>query len=623
MYIQSLKTHLLISFFLFVHLIGASAQINLDGSVQNKRVETDEVFFLTTEDNLTFNEISSTKNQSNFELSKKKNIAVSNPNLEYWIKIPFQINTHSHWLFQTFSVHADSLDIYIPSSTGYNKKSLGTVGNHTERQVQIPELIFELENLEGTQVIYLRIKSKVPVTVESLFRTEGYFIHYSSRENIFRGLFYGLISSIGLLSLFLYLFSREKIYLLYAFYIFSTVLYNLVQSSVGHFFLWSNAYELNYFLLRYASFPLLITCSILYSTHYLKISANLKKQQAKTLYFLFFVIALEFTKQFPPYVPLALGTIICYGQLVYFIKQSDRYKQRFDRYFIVGFILMVLAVFLVFLRLFRLIESNIYTYYAFHIGLMLEATLFTISLAGRYHKVSKERTVALQDELLAVQKNDALQAKLIHQLEENELLQNKVQRELEQKVAQRTTELNDKNEELETFNKNLEELVGNLQEMNIHLDKSNWELKRESKTNTKDRFLNKQLTWEKFQETFPTDLACKHYLSEMKWADGFACSKCQSDKYYEGKQKLSRKCSSCAYEESPTARTIFSGIKFDLNKAFFIVHSTRNKTKITSKELALALDLKEETCRRFHKKVKEHLFSDSSKTKEGKAIFII
>jgi len=274
----------------------------------------------------------------------------------------------------------------------------------------------------------------------------------------------------------------------------------------------------------------------------------------------------------------------------------------------------------VFLRLFGVIASNIYTYYAFHIGLMLEATLFTISLARRYNQVQKERTQAIEEELKLSQTNETLQTDLIEQLEENKQLQTKVQRELEAEVKKRTLELDDKNAELEAFNQKLEELVENLQGMNIHLDKSNWQLKRASKTVTKDRFLNKQLDWATFKEAFPDDLACKRYLVDLKWGDAYECTKCGGQKYYDGKQKFSRKCSSCAYEESPTANTIFKGIKFDLNKAFYMAHCAINGTKIIVKELAQSLELNEETCRRFYKKLKDH-FSQVS-TKSEKDLFL-
>ena len=205
------------------------------------------------------------------------------------------------------------------------------------------------------------------------------------------------------------------------------------------------------------------------------------------------MVGIEFINVLPAYVPLVLGAIFTYGLLLYFIKKTKRYRLPFDRYFILGFIIMVTAVGLVFLRLFRIIESNIYTYYAFHIGLMIEAILFTISLAGRYNKISKERATGLKKELQLSQKNTSLQTKLISQLQKNELLQTKVQRELENKVQERTIELKEKNEELDTFNKNLADLINNLEEMNIHLDKSNWQLKRDTKTATKDRFF-KQTT---------------------------------------------------------------------------------------------------------------------------------
>ncbi|TDB60414.1 transposase [Arundinibacter roseus] len=44
----------------------------------------------------------------------------------------------------------------------------------------------------------------------------------------------------------------------------------------------------------------------------------------------------------------------------------------------------------------------------------------------------------------------------------------------------------------------------------------------------------KCLTLFEFQEKFPVDDSCKLYLANLKWSNGFSCSKCGHTKYRAG-----------------------------------------------------------------------------------------
>ena len=77
-----------------------------------------------------------------------------------------------------------------------------------------------------------------------------------------------------------------------------------------------------------------------------------------------------------------------------------------------------------------------------------------------------------------------------------------------------------------------------------------------------------------------------------------------------------RKCTTCKHIESPTANTIFHGVKFPLNKAFYLVyHAHYSKKSKTIDELSEELDLRRNTLWAFRKKVQERR---TELIKEGK-----
>src|SRR5690625_708104 len=123
-----------------------------------------------------------------------------------------------------------------------------------------------------------------------------------------------------------------------------------------------------------------------------------------------------------------------------------------------------------------------------------------------------------------------------------------------------------------------------------------------------------------FQEKFPDKDSCQSYLADLKWRDGYNCSKCGHDNSCAGSSPYSRQCTRCCYVESPTAGTLFHKVKFDLVKAFWIVYFVAtNKKGITSTELSRKLELRQKTCWSFKRKVMKAMKSSGQHPITGRA----
>lgn len=121
-----------------------------------------------------------------------------------------------------------------------------------------------------------------------------------------------------------------------------------------------------------------------------------------------------------------------------------------------------------------------------------------------------------------------------------------------------------------------------------------------------------------FQAQFSIEKDCLEYLSSLKWDAGFECKKCKHTHYCKGVKELDRQCTRCNYLESPTAGTLFHGIKFHLLKAFYMVYFiSTNKKGITSTELSRKLDVKQKVCWLFKRKVMKAMESSGNFLLEG------
>lgn len=129
----------------------------------------------------------------------------------------------------------------------------------------------------------------------------------------------------------------------------------------------------------------------------------------------------------------------------------------------------------------------------------------------------------------------------------------------------------------------------------------------------------KSLSIFEFQQKFPDDRSCLIYLSELKWADGYKCSKCGYGKYCNGTKEYVRQCTRCNHLDSVTSGNLFHKVKFPILKAFYIVYYISTcKKGISSTELSRKLALRQKTCWLFKRKVMQAMKSSGNNMIAGK-----
>lgn len=116
-----------------------------------------------------------------------------------------------------------------------------------------------------------------------------------------------------------------------------------------------------------------------------------------------------------------------------------------------------------------------------------------------------------------------------------------------------------------------------------------------------------------FMDRFPNDEKCKEYLAQIKWADGFTCSKCSGNTFWQPKNEPFHKvCKSCRHKESVTANTLFHKVKFGLRKAFLIIFEMSTTTKSVSAEvMSRKYSVNRKTAWLFMHKVRKSMASTS------------
>ena len=84
-----------------------------------------------------------------------------------------------------------------------------------------------------------------------------------------------------------------------------------------------------------------------------------------------------------------------------------------------------------------------------------------------------------------------------------------------------------------------------------------------------------------FQQRFPDDKACLLYLTQKKWAQGFACDRCKHNKYCRGSKEHARQCTKCRYQASRTSGMLFHKfVSHAVSLLYHILRLLRNRDKL-------------------------------------------
>jgi hypothetical protein len=519
---------------------------------------------------------------------------IKNTDYAYWIRFSLKENKNSNkrWVFENSDPHIDEFQFYYPNKSGvYKAATAGYAQPFDLRPYAHKNFIFDIPTDTIARVYYVRVTSHNHNPFIFKIQTANYFTFYALNEYYMLGMFYGIMAIMALYNILVYLSMKERVYILYVIYVLCCCIISLAEDGTGFQYIWSKYPTLNNWISRSSPLLLLVSFSV-YSKAFLELKNNLPKLNRIldiiiAVYIAFFILdvtILNLQWNFPLYI---IPFIIIYISAILCLRKGFRQA----RYYLVGYSFMFMSIIFLIFRMSGIIHwSDLFTVYSFNIGLVFEIVILSFALGDRIKIIRAER--------------ENVQEQMIEQLLENEKLKDKVNRELEQKVTERTVEIAQKNYQLEEMNEELRLQSEEITRMNLLLDSDNRKLQNNVKELVKARVMVEEVDFEEFSKIFPSEESCYRYLADLKWDKGYTCRKCHHARFCEGKDKYSRRCTRCRYDESPTAYTIFHRLKFDVVKAFYMVFLVyANKGKITSLELSQLLQLRQSTCWTFSKKV--------------------
>lgn len=555
-------------------------------------------FLIDSTNSISFDEISQARFSNQFVRRSSYQNKDYRSGESYWIRFSVEhVPTEKVWLIEFYDQTIDHIEAYLPKPDGtYEKRVMGDAYPFQNRKFGHKNFEVQLyPHNPSLQYYYFRVHSHEFADIRIAFRSVDRFIYYSLNEYFLFGTFYGMILIIALYNFLVFLAIREIKNVYYIFYIISVALYAMSLDGVGFQYIWPNYPQWNDYASGICLYSVILW-ALVFTRRFLSTRTKAPRLDlalkimivVRTLVFLFelFFYPEFFAFRFIEILPLSL----IYYAGVYVLMRGYRPA----RYFVIAYGLLLIGFFVRTLVFFNIIALTTVSHYSLHFSFVIEMLFLTFALGDRITILKDNRDRALR--------------RIIHQHELNMELKDKVTRELEQKVNERTAELNQKNAELETSNARLVAQTHEINQINSVLDLDNWKLKNRIKVVLEERLMEKTMDYEEFKTLYPDSLASYRFLEELKWEAGFSCRKCGNNKYFDGAQKFARRCTRCGYNESITAYTVFHGIKFPIEKAFYIAYlAVTGKKAATLEALSQQLEVGVNAIWGFRKKVLERI----------------
>lgn len=309
-----------------------------------------------------------------------------------------------------------------------------------QRDIHYHNPIFKVR-LEPNQYYSLFIKCSsdgrkmhIPVTIKSV----NSFISSSSSKNLLLGMFYGILLTLTLFYFYLAIIIKEKPFLYLALYLFFLTLTQLAVGGIDNAYLWPNSEYLNN-----RSVPIFMGSAILLGLYFAK--SFIGKSISKWILWPFRILftiglfslilsigsdqMLDLGMRLLYYlIPLDYGLLFVVGAY-YLIK-----KIKIARFFALSFFAATTSIGLMVYYSINSNTDNVFTNNLVLYALIIKCVMLSIAMLDRV-KIYKEE-------------NEKAQAIVIENLEEMTKIKENVNKELERKIQEKTTELLSKKNEV-------------------------------------------------------------------------------------------------------------------------------------------------------------------------------
>ena len=435
--------------FLYLKGLGQDIEIKLKDDFHNSFKVAYELYILTdTNANINFE---AAKESNQFKLHQQSiapNLGFTSNN--YWFKfVVTNTQAKQSRVLEFAYPFYNQLDVYIPNLNGeYTKHIVGDHFPFAARTIKHKNFLFDLGFESGERKViyaYLHCNGEATSLPIKLWTKHDY-LRNNYEEHLALGVYYGIILFVFFFSAFLWFIVKERYQLYYFLYIIGVAIFQFSLDGLAFEYFWpNNVWFANHVIPLSGSFTIMFL--ILFVVSLLKTKLHTPKIH-RILLFLLVVDMAFFGISFLPdefysiglmglnFIAVPINLLILVAAIICYRMGIPTAK-----YFLVAFSLLILGILAALFKNFGILPRVFLTEYSIQMGSAIELIMLSLALAENV-------------KLLKAEKEQA-QAQLFEELKEKSRLQEIANIELEQKVNERTAEIQLQKELIEEKNKDI------------------------------------------------------------------------------------------------------------------------------------------------------------------------
>ena len=326
------------------------------------------------------------------------------------------------------------------------------------RALHTNSIVFNLKKSEATTVTYyLNVNAKWICNIKPRIGTYNAILKNRHHNDLIQGFFYGLVVVLILYNFFIYLKLKDNVYILYSLYLFCVSTFIVRHEGLTVEFIFNEHPALNDYTLMLPGLAGIF--GMLFTTNFLNTKKELPRIH-KTLKVILALYILSLMASFAGYFELSLlsahlimpisTTIIVLAAIIIWRRGNATAK-----YYLLGWVSLTVGITIFLLENSGNISHSSFSAYALHIGVAAEAVILSYAIAHRFGMLKQEQ--------------EKMQAEMLDMFKKNQNLEREQNRLLEQKVEERTRELQTVIEEGIIKDEKLQEYAAQLENSNREL----------------------------------------------------------------------------------------------------------------------------------------------------------
>jgi diguanylate cyclase (GGDEF)-like protein len=369
----------------------------------------------------------------------------------YWFRILVKNIPPSEktWFLRSKYPLLDHIDLYLLSGSELVEEfHTGDFLPFSQRPIDDLSFTFPISfSSSKPHIIYMHLQTTSSLQLSLSLQNESDYWQTVGAENAIRGAFYAVLISMLIYNAVIFLMVQVRSYLYYVLYLSAFILLMTSTHGVSYRYLWPNNPELNQVSIAFFTGAIIFT-AIIFISDFLRLK-DIRPTLHRTLMCIaIFALMSSFISIFAPYSTM-IQIMATVGLITVFIAIFSTFQEWFKQrgrevlIFIIAWSAVLVGYALYIGQKFGALPVNNLTEHAVEIGAVLEALLLALGLADRINNERKIRIQA-QEYMLSVQQkaNEELDNKVRERTNELEKINNQLHKK---SITDSLTQINNRN----------------------------------------------------------------------------------------------------------------------------------------------------------------------------------